>query len=142
MSPSEKLKITVQTTISKPADIVWELWTKPEHIIHWNFASDDWHCPRAENDLQPDGRFMWRMEAKDGSMGFDFSGTYEEILSKRLIRYRMDDDRIATIHFEEDDDSTRIIEIFEAEGMNPIELQKAGWQSILNNFRKYVESLA
>lgn len=139
MSKSAKIKITVQTTIDKPVAIVWELWTNPEHIIHWNFAYEEWHCPSAANDARPQGRFSWRMEAKDGSMGFDFSGTYEEVKPNQFIRYRMDDDRIATLLFEEEGNSTKITETFEAEDMNPVEMQKAGWQAILDNFGQYAE---
>ncbi len=139
MDDQQKTKITVQTKINKPVNIVWELWTKPEHIIRWNFASDDWHCPSATNDIRPRGRFSWRMESRDGSMGFDFSGTYEEVSANHFIRCRMDDDRVATIQFEDDGESTKIIETFEAEDINPIDLQRAGWQAILENFRNYAE---
>lgn len=133
-------KITVETTIQLPAEKVWELWTAPEHITNWNFASDDWQCPHAENDLRPGGQFSSRMEAIDGSMGFDFSGVYDEVDPYQLIAYTMDDGRKVTIRFLEDGDETKIIETFESENTHTAGEQKKGWQSILNNFRSYAES--
>jgi uncharacterized protein YndB with AHSA1/START domain len=136
------ITITVETTIKAPIEQVWEFWTAPEHIIHWNFATDDWSCPSAENDLRPGGAFNWRMEAKNGSMGFDFTGTYDEIEQYKSIKYTLDDGRKTEITFSTKGDSTEVVETFEPESSNPLELQQTGWQSILNNFKKYAESIS
>ena len=133
--------ITVETTINAELNKVWDCWTKPEHIIKWNFASNDWHCPKAKNDLRPKGSFSWRMEAKDGSIGFDFSGTYEKIIEKELITYNMSDGRQASITFSESGNEVRLVETFAAESTHTDEQQKAGWQAILENFKAYVESI-
>lgn len=119
---------------------VWETWTLPEHIVHWNFAADTWHAPAALNDLTIGGKFSYRMEAKDGSMGFDFSGFYTEIVEHEVIAYTMDDGRTARVTFEENGGSTIVTEVFEAEQMNPVDMQQAGWQMIINNFKRYAES--
>ena len=132
--------IAVQTTIQADIDKVWNYWTKPKHIINWNFATDEWCCPKAENDLKPKGKFSWRMETKDGSMGFDFNGNYERVLDKELITYKMEDGRFAKIKFSEKRNEVTLRETFEAEGTNSDEQQRAGWQAILENFKKYVES--
>lgn len=132
--------IEVGTQIEAPLSHVWNCWTKPEHIVNWNFASDDWCCPRAENKVKPDGHFNWRMEAKDGSMGFDFSGTYEDVVDQELITYKLDDGRKVEIHFRQEDNLVGVAESFEAEGTNSAEMQRAGWQAILDNFKSYVES--
>jgi len=134
------MMITVETTIKAPISKVWENWTKPEHIINWNFASDEWHCPKATNDLQSEGEFNWRMEAKDGSMGFDFTGVYDQVNEPELITYKMSDGRKVEIRFTEINGEVKLSESFEAEGTNSDEMQRAGWQSILGNFKKYVES--
>ena len=135
-----KTIITVETTINAPVLQVWKSWTSPEHIIHWNNASDDWHTPRAENDFRVGGSFLSRMEAKDGSFGFDFAGAYNEITAHELIIYTLFDGRKVRINFDTAGNATTIIESFEAESENSVELQKYGWQSILNNFKRYVES--
>ena len=132
--------ITVQTKISAPIEKVWACWTKPEHITRWNFATDEWCCPSATNDLQPGGEFSWRMEAKDGSMGFYFSGIYEQIVEKEAIAYSMSDGRKVEIKFRLEGDKVILTESFEAEGTNADEQQRAGWQAILENFKKHVES--
>lgn len=132
-------KITVSTTISGTPNKVWEYWTLPKHIVHWNFASDDWHCPRAENDLRVGGKMNSRMEAKDGSMGFDFEAVYDEVIDLKKIAYTMDDGRQAITVFEAEGDKTKITTTFDAENTYPVEMQKEGWQAILDNFRKYVE---
>lgn len=134
------MMITVETEIDASIDKVWDYWILPEHIVNWNFASDEWCCPAAANDLKPGGEFVWRMEAKDGSMGFDFTGTYLQIDKEELITYTMTDGRKVEIHFIDEGNKTKLIESFEAEGTNSDELQRAGWQEILNNFKKYVES--
>ena len=140
METTEKIIITVEATINAPVNRVWNFWTLPEHIIHWNSASDDWHTPRAENDFRVGGSFLSRMEAKDGSFGFDFGGAYNEIKPHELIVYTIFDGRKVRISFTQMGNSTTIIESFEAESENSIELQKGGWQSILDNFKHYVES--
>lgn len=132
-------EITVEATINEPIKKVWEYWTKTQHITHWNNASEDWHTPLAENELKIGGRFLYRMEAKDGSYGFDFSGTYDEVRLYEFISYILEDDRKVRITFINQGYKTHIIEKFEAEEINTIELQHFGWQVILDNFKKYTE---
>lgn len=141
MSKDDNKTITVTTVVRVQISKVWELWTMPEHISKWNYATDEWHCPKVVNELIPGGKFVWRMEAKDGSMGFDFSGTYTEVIQNSSIAYTLDDERQVKIDFEEQDNETNVTETFEAENMNSIELQRIGWQAILNNFKKYAESI-
>ncbi len=141
MATLEKTLITVEATIHAPVEKVWQLWTDPKHIIHWNNASDDWFTPSAESDLRAGGKFVSRMEAKDGSQGFDFSGEYLTVKEHKQIEYRMADDREARISFVSKGEETKVTETFEAEHTNTIELQRSGWQSILNNFKKYVETM-
>lgn len=133
-------KIRVEATIAAPVAEVWEYWTSPEHITKWNFATDEWHCPRAANDLKVGGTYSARMEAKDGSFGFDFVAIYNEIINHKRITYTMLDGRQATTDFEEHREKTKVTTIFDAEEKNPEELQRGGWQTILNNFKAYVES--
>jgi uncharacterized protein YndB with AHSA1/START domain len=135
----EKTKITVEATIAADKKKVWEYWIKPERITKWNFAADDWQCPRAENDLRPGGKYSARMEAKDGSFGFDFEAIYDEVNDQRKISYTMGDGRKATTLFEDLNGKTKISTTFDAENQNPVEMQKQGWQAIMNNFKKYVE---
>lgn len=137
----EKSPVTVQTSIAAPMDQVWSVWTSPDHIVKWNNASDDWHTPKAENDLRVGGTFTYRMEAKDGSVGFAFSGIYEEVAPNARIVYRLEDNRKVLVTFEEDGSQVKVKEIFDPEEMNSIELQQAGWQAILDNFKKYTESI-
>lgn len=132
--------LKIEATVNLPVQQVWELWTKPEHITKWNFAGDDWHCPSAENDLRPGGRFSSRMEAKDGSFGFEFGGTYQEVVLKERITSMLDDKRTVYTNFTELGGVTHLIETFEAESDNSLELQLQGWQMILNNFKKYSEN--
>ena len=139
MESSERIKITVQISVQAPIDLVWKLWTSPENIVNWYNASEDWHSPRAENDLRIGGKFMTRMEAKDGRFGFDFEGIYETVKTNELIEYVLADERRIRIVFTGSDNETQITETFDAEEINPIELQQGGWQAILNNFKKYVE---
>lgn len=135
----EKEVITVENNIYAPVGKVWQYWTSPEHIVNWNSASDGWHTPSAMNDLREQGKFCWRMEAKDGSAGFDFEGVYGEIVERRSISYTLGDGRKVNILFEEGDDVTFVREHFEAESTHSPEMQKQGWQAILNNFKNYVE---
>lgn len=133
-------RITVEISVQAGMRKVWEYWTKAEHITHWNFATEDWSCPKAENDLRPNGAFSWRMEAKDGSMGFDFTGTYDKIVDQELISYHMSDGRKVDIEFAQNGSEVRVSETFDAEGTHTDEQQRAGWQAILGNFKNYVES--
>lgn len=133
-------KITVENNIKAPVEKVWKFWTLPEHITKWNNASDDWHTPHAENDLRIGGKFTARMEAKDGSFGFDFGGTYDEVKHQGLIAYTLDDGRKVKVDFSALGNETKVVETFEAENENPVEMQKDGWQAILDNFKKYTES--
>ena len=141
METQEKTTITIENTVNAPVEKVWNYWTKPEHITKWNSASDDWHSPRAENDLRPGGKFSCRMEAKDGSMGFDFGGVYNVIRTNEYIESTMGDGRKIWVTFTKQGNATKVVETFEAESTNSIELQKGGWQAILDNFKKYTESL-
>lgn len=131
--------ITIDTIVSATPKKVWELWNLPKHITNWNFASDDWCCPNAENDLRVGGTLKSRMDAKDGSFGFDFEGTYNEIIDHEKISYSIADGRQVTIVFEDLGDSTKITTTFEADSENSVEMQRDGWQAILNNFKKYSE---
>jgi len=132
-------KITVETTVQAPVETVWKCWTDPKHITKWNSASDGWHTPFAENDVRVGGKFLSRMEAKDGSFGFDFGGIYDEVKLHEVIAYTMDDGRKVKITFKGQENETKVIETFDAETKNPIDVQQQGWQAILNNFKKYVE---
>lgn len=132
-------QINIKTTIEAPVEKVWELWTIPEHIMKWNSASDDWHTPIATNDLRPGGAFLSRMEAKDGSFGFDFSGVYDEVEEHKLISYTLADGRKVAITFSGDDITTTVTESFDPEQENSRDRQKDGWQAILNNFKAYAE---
>ena len=140
METANKTNITVQNIVNAPVEKVWKLWTGPEHITKWNNASDDWHSPSAENDLRAGGKFLARMEARDGSFGFDFWGVYDQVKANELIEYTLGDGRKVVIHFTGDGNTTKVVETFEAEGANPIEMQRGGWQAILDNFKKYVEA--
>lgn len=129
--------VTVSTFIPKAISLVWNRWTQAEHIVHWNFASEDWCCPSATNDVFVDGRFSWRMEAKDGSFGFDFTGRYTHIEEHKRLEYTLDDERKVSVQFNELPNGIELVETFEAESENAIELQTMGWQAILDNFKKY-----
>jgi uncharacterized protein YndB with AHSA1/START domain len=131
--------ITISTLISADQQKVWDLYTQPEHITQWNFADPRWHCPNATNDLKLGGQLIARMEARDGSFGFDFDVTYTAINPGRSLSYTFDG-RNAEVLFEEQKDATLVTIQFDPESENPVELQKSGWQAILNNFKSYVES--
>ncbi len=132
-------KITVAATISVPVQQVWKAWVTPADIMNWNTADPSWHCPASENDLRVGGKFTTRMEAKDGSFGFDFEGTYNRVDEYKEITYTMADGRVATTLFAEKDGKTTVETTFDAETQNSVEMQKGGWQAILNNFANYVE---
>ena len=140
METTHSTTITVENTVNAAVEKAWKCWTSPEHIIHWNNASDDWHTPVAENDLRNGGKFFSRMEAKDGSMGFDFEGVYDEVITNELIAYTLGDGRKVKITFSREGGQTKIVETFETENENSIELQRGGWQAILDNFKKYTEA--
>ena len=131
--------ITVENVVNAPADKVWEMWTAPRHIVKWYYASDDWEAPHAENDVREGGKFKIVMRAKDKSAGFDFTGKYTNVIIHKIIEYMMDDGRKATIHFQSSDGKTKLTETFEMEHTNSEELQRSGWQAILDNFKKYAE---
>jgi uncharacterized protein YndB with AHSA1/START domain len=135
----QKTTITVESIIRAPIEKVWKFWTKPEHIVHWTFASDDWEAPAAENDIRVDGKFKTVMAAKNKSTSFDFTGKYTNVIENELIEYDLDDGRHVKVEFAGLPDGARVTETFEPEKKNPEEMQRAGWQAILNNFRKYVE---
>lgn len=139
MDTGDKVTITVETIVHAPVEKVWKFWTEPQHITKWTFASEDWHAPIAENDVRVGGRFHTRMEAKDGSFGFDFGGVYDEIRINEFISYTLGDGRKVTITFVSQENDTKIIEVFEGEATHSIEQQKAGWQAILENFKRYSE---
>ena len=132
--------ITVFGTVNAPVEKVWIFWTSPQHITQWNKASPDWHTPHATNDLRVGGKFLSRMEARDGSAGFDFNGIYTEVKRLALISYTIEGGRKVKILFNSLENTTTLTEVFEAENIHSIELQRTGWQSILDNFKKYTES--
>lgn len=134
------MKITVEATIKADIRSVWSAWNNPDDIKQWNAASDDWHTPSCRVDLREGGSFCSRMEAKDGSMGFDFEGVYSNVVEHQLIAYTMGDGRSVSISFKEVPDGVLVSETFDAEGEHSIELQRQGWQSILNNFARHVEA--
>ncbi len=131
--------ITVKTTVNAPVEKVWELWTQPQHITQWNNASNDWHCPTAKNDLRVGGKFNFTMASKDGKMSFDFEGTYTNIKLFSIIEYHIIDGRKVIINFEQTENGVILTESFDSENVNSEELQKNGWQAILDNFKKYTE---
>lgn len=132
--------ISVASSISASVKKVWNYYTTPEHITQWNFADPSWHCPKAENDLRAGGTYSARMEAKDGSFGFDFEAVYDEIIKEKKISYTMGDGRKATVFFDGNDKVTKVTITFDAESNNSLEMQKNGWQAILNNFASYTEA--
>lgn len=133
----------VEVKVDIKADInrVWDCWTKEEHIVNWYFGSDNWHTPKAVNYFKEDGKFSYRMESKDGSMGFDFQGRYLKIEDHKLIRYLLSDTRRVDVRFKDNGDSVSVSEDFEPESSDTKDIERAGWQSILDNFKIYVESL-
>ena len=136
----EKTVITIQTTITASIDKTWECWTLPAHITGWNFASTDWCCPSASNNVEPGGTFSWRMEAKDGSFGFDLNGTYQHVEVPSFLTYTLEDNRKVEVRFKQQGEHVQVTEKFEAETTNDVEMQRVGWQAILDNFKRYVET--
>ncbi|KAB7530534.1 activator of HSP90 ATPase [Flagellimonas olearia] len=136
----ETTPITIDAHIAATLDKVWDFYTKPEHITQWNFADDSWHCPSAKNDLRKGGKYLARMEAKDGSFGFDFEAVYDEVIPEEKMVFTLEDGRKTVVLFEESNAETKVTITFDAEKENSLEMQKNGWQAILNNFKKYTES--
>lgn len=133
--------ITVAVTVNAPIATAWAAFTEPKHMTQWNFAIPEWHCPRAENDLRTGGTFIARMEARDGSMGFDFGGVYTDVQHHRVIAYTMGDGRTVRVEFAASGNTTTVTETFDPETLNPREMQQGGWQSILDNYKKHAESI-
>ena len=140
MATTGKNILTVEATINASVEKVWKYWTEPKHIIQWNYASEDWHTLKAENDLRTGGKFLSRMEAKDGSWGFDFTGEYDKVDDGKLLEYTIGDGRKVQVLFISKGNATLVTELFEYEQENPAEMQQTGWQQILNNFKKYAEA--
>jgi uncharacterized protein YndB with AHSA1/START domain len=140
MNTAEKTAITIDAIVKSPIEKVWAYWNEPAHITKWAFAIDSWHAPVAENDLRKEGKFKTRMEAKDGSMGFDFEGIYNNVETHKVIEYTIADGRKVKTVFAANGNETKITQTFEAESENSIEMQRGGWQAILDNFRKYAQS--
>lgn len=134
-----KTQIHIETTVAAAPSKVWAYYTKPEHITQWNFAIPEWHCPSATNDLRVGGKYSARMEAKDGSFGFDFEAVYDQVVHEKKLAYTMPDGRVVTTTFEVEGNGTKVATVFDAEKENPVEMQKDGWQAILNNFKAYTE---
>jgi|SRR5690606_14949604 uncharacterized protein YndB with AHSA1/START domain len=141
MTTENKTRITVEATVNAPVEKVWACWNEPQHITKWAFASDDWHAPYSENDVRTGGKFKTTMAAKDGSFSFDFAGVYDNVVPNKVIEYTMPDGRQTSILFESNGNTTKITETFDAENENPVEMQREGWQAILNNFKKYTETV-
>ena len=139
MEEQKRVSIIVETTVAVSTELAWAYWTEPKHITQWNQASDDWHTPSATQDLRKGGRFTSRMESRDGKFGFDFGGVYDAVEPYRMIEYTIDDGRKVSILFEGVHVGSRITETFEAESENSIELQRAGWQAIMDSYKRYVE---
>jgi len=133
--------ITVEATVNVPVEKAWDVFTNTKHITGWNSPSEDWHSPKAENDLRPGGTFSYRMEAKDGSFGFDFGGTFDEVKPNELLAYTIGDGRKVENVFTNEGGATKVTVTFEAENQNSIEMQRGGWQAIMDNYKKYAESL-
>lgn len=140
MEATAKTSITIETIIKAPVEKVWGYWSEPKHITKWCQASDDWHAPHAENDLRDGGEFKTTMAAKDGSFSFDFGGTYDKVVLHKSIEYTIEDGRKVKIVFSGKGNETTVTETFEAESQNPIEMQRGGWQAILDSFKKYTET--
>lgn len=134
-------KITIETTVAQSIQKVWDCYTQPAHITQWNFADPSWHCPSAENDMKVGGKYKARMEAKDGSFGFDFEAIYSAIESLKSFTYKLDDGREVITKFENEGEKTKVVITFDPESENPVDMQEQGWQAILNNFKRYAENI-
>lgn len=134
--------ITVQNLVKKPIDKVWESWTSPEHITQWNQASPEWHCPKASNDVSEGGNFSFTMAAKDGSFSFDLTGVYSNVVKNAFLAYTFPDGRDVEVRFSEVADGVEVVQTFDPEHMNPLDLQRLGWQSIMDSFKSYTEGLS
>jgi uncharacterized protein YndB with AHSA1/START domain len=139
METTQKSAITIETVVKAPVEKVWKSWSDPKHIAKWCNASDDWHAPYADNDLRKNGKFKTTMAAKDGSASFDFEGVYSNVEEFKKIEYEMSDGRKVKITFSPQGNDTKVVETFDPENTNPVEMQRGGWQSILDNFKKYTE---
>src|SRR5688500_10283003 len=140
METIERTAITVEATIKAPVEKVWKFWSEPQHITQWCSPSEDWHAPYSENDLRTDGKFKTTMAAKDGSFSFDFEGVYTKVQENKAIEYTINDGRKVQITFSGNGAETKVTETFDPENMNPLEMQRGGWQAILDNFKKYAET--
>ncbi len=140
METENKTTITVENTVKAPIEKVWKFWTEPKHIEKWNNASEDWHTPYATNDLRVGGKFVSRMEARDGSVGFDFGGVYDDVRENEYIEYTLGDGRKVNVTFSSLGDQTKVVETFEPENTIQVEMQRGGWQAILDNFKRYTET--
>jgi len=137
---STPTRVTVSAFINKPVSIVWNVWTDPAHIMQWNAASDDWHCPKATNDPRTGGKFSSTMAARDGSFSFDFEGVYDDVQLHKRIAYTMADGRTCEIFFTDENGGTSVVESFDAETENSVEMQRGGWQAILDRFKAHAEA--
>jgi uncharacterized protein YndB with AHSA1/START domain len=140
METKSKTKVTVEADVAVAVDQVWNCWAAPEHITRWCQASDDWHAPYADNDVRVDGKFKTTMAANDGSVSFDFEGVYTLVEKNKKLEYVMSDGRRVSILFEPSGNTTHVTETFDPEDAHPIDFQRAGWQAILDNFKKYTEA--
>jgi len=138
---NQKATITVQTIVNAPIEKVWEFWNKPEHITGWAFASDDWEAKAPKNDLRVGGKFKTTMAAKDKSASFDFTGAYTVVKQNELLKYDISDGRHVKVKFEDTPNGVKVTETFDPENENPLEVQRSGWQAILDNFKKYTENI-
>jgi uncharacterized protein YndB with AHSA1/START domain len=139
METANTKTVTIETVVNAPIEKIWKYWTEPGHVKKWNAASADWHTTHAENDLRVGGNFTFRMEAKDGSFGFDFGGTYDAVNEHEYIEYTLGDGRKVKTDFTKQGNAVKVVETFDAENTHPVDFQKAGWQAILDNFKKYAE---
>lgn len=140
METNKKPVVTIEATVNAPVEKVWKYWGEPQHITQWAFASPDWHAPKAENDLRTNGKFSTTMAAKDGSYSFEFGGVYTNVEPKKLAEYELGDGRKVSVSFSGSGDQTKVVQTFEAESENPVDMQKAGWQAILDNMKRYTET--
>jgi uncharacterized protein YndB with AHSA1/START domain len=140
METNKKPVVTIEATVNAPVEKVWKYWGEPQHITQWAFASPDWHAPHAENDLRTNGKFSTTMAAKDGSYSFEFGGVYTNVEKNKVAEYELGDGRKVKVSFSEAGNQTKVTQTFEAENENPVEFQKAGWQAILDNMKKYTET--